>query len=75
MIRQALVRFGLRFADDAQEKLFVERFVLVHLRTSQLFLMATWPPPSSASAPSAGRGHCAMFRTGKTQFGRMKWQV
>jgi adenylate cyclase len=42
MIRQALVRFGFRFADDAQEKLFVERFVLVHLRTSQLFLMATW---------------------------------
>ena len=42
MFRQALVRFGFRFADEAQEKLFVERFVLVHVRISQLFLMATW---------------------------------
>lgn len=41
MIRQALVRFGFRFADDEQERLFVERFVLIHARTSQVFLLAT----------------------------------
>ena len=41
MIRRALVRFGLRFAEQARETLFVERFVLVHRRTSQLFLLPT----------------------------------
>jgi adenylate cyclase len=41
MMRQALVRFGFRFPEDEQERLFVERFVLVHTRTSQVFLMAT----------------------------------
>jgi class 3 adenylate cyclase len=41
MLRPAFVRFGFRFPDDARERLFVERFVLVHLRTSQLFLVAT----------------------------------
>jgi adenylate cyclase len=41
MLRQALVRLGFRFADDAQERLFVERFVLVHTRTVQLFMAAS----------------------------------
>ena len=41
MLRQALVRLGFRFPDEEQERLFVERFVLIHLRTSQLFLLAT----------------------------------
>jgi class 3 adenylate cyclase len=41
MLKQALVRFGFRFAGDDQERLFVERFVLVHVRISQLFLLAT----------------------------------
>jgi adenylate cyclase len=41
MFRQALVRFGFRFPDEEQERLFVERFVLFHVRTSQLFLGAT----------------------------------
>ena len=39
-LRQGLVRFGFRFADDATERLFVKRFVLVHLRRSQRFLIA-----------------------------------
>jgi adenylate cyclase len=41
MVRQALVRLGFRFADDAQERLFVERFVLVHTRTTQIFMIAS----------------------------------
>lgn len=40
MIRQALVRLGLRFPEEAQERLFVERLVRTHLRTTQLFLFA-----------------------------------
>ena len=40
-MRQALVRFGFRFDDDEKERLFVERFVLVHVLTSQVFLLAT----------------------------------
>ena len=40
MIRQALVRFGLRFPEEAQERLFVESLVRAHLRTTQLFLAA-----------------------------------
>jgi len=41
MLKQALIRFGFRFPNDDQERLFVDRFVLVHLRTSQIFLIAT----------------------------------
>ncbi|HEX4179452.1 MAG TPA: adenylate/guanylate cyclase domain-containing protein [Caulobacteraceae bacterium] len=41
MIRQALVRFGFRFPEDEKERLFVERFVLVHRQASQIFLLAT----------------------------------
>ena len=41
MPRRLLVRLGLRFPDDGQEALFVERFVLIHRRTTQLFLVAT----------------------------------
>jgi class 3 adenylate cyclase len=41
MLKQALVRFGFRFPNDDQERLFVDRFVLVHRRTSQIFLIAT----------------------------------
>ena len=41
MLRKTLVRLGLRFPDEGQEALFVERFVLIHRRTTQLFLVAT----------------------------------
>ena len=41
MLEKALIRFGFRFPDPARERLFVERFVLIHLRTTQLFLVAT----------------------------------
>jgi class 3 adenylate cyclase len=41
MLKQALVRFGLRFPEDEREQLFVERFVLIHLKTSRVFLIAT----------------------------------
>ena len=41
MLRQALIRFGFRFPEEEKEQLFVERFVLIHMRTSQLFLAAT----------------------------------
>jgi len=41
MIRQALVRLGFRFPDEERERLFVERFVLIHVVASQLFLLAT----------------------------------
>ena len=41
MMRQALVRAGLRFPEEAKEKLFVERFVLIHLLSSQVFLVLT----------------------------------
>jgi len=41
MLRQALVRLGFGFADEARERQFVERFVLIHLRTAQVFLVLT----------------------------------
>jgi class 3 adenylate cyclase len=41
MMRQFLVRFGFRYPEAAKERLFVERFVLIHLRTTQVFLLAT----------------------------------
>ena len=39
MLLQALVRAGFRYADDARERLFVERFVTIHVRISQVFLV------------------------------------
>jgi class 3 adenylate cyclase len=41
MLRSALIRLGLRFAEDEKEQLFVDRFVLVHVATSRMFLLAT----------------------------------
>jgi adenylate cyclase len=41
MMRKALVRLGFRFPEDAREQLFVDRFVLIHVRASQVFLVAT----------------------------------
>ena len=40
-MRQTLVRLGFRFSEDPREQLFVDRFVLVHVRTSRIFLLAT----------------------------------
>ena len=41
MLRRALVRLGIRFPDERQEALFVKRFVVVHWRTTQFFLVNT----------------------------------
>jgi len=43
MFRSLLVRLGFRFADNALEALFVERFILVHLSIAKIFMIMAAP--------------------------------